>query len=48
MDSLNKPKILIVDDITTNLLIIEETLKPLDIEIVKAYSGKDSSVRQNN
>jgi CheY-like chemotaxis protein len=35
-----KPKILIVDDIPENLVVLERLLKQLDVEIFKATSGK--------
>lgn len=43
------PKVLIVDDIETNLLLLENILEPIDIEIDKAFSGYEAieKVKQN-
>jgi two-component system, cell cycle response regulator len=37
-----KPKVLIVDDLPTNLTVLEALLKELDINIVKASSGNEA------
>lgn len=37
-----KPKILIVDDKSENLIALEVVLKNLDVELVKALSGNDA------
>lgn len=37
-----KPKILIVDDISENLLVLNKLLKRLDVEVIKAKSGNEA------
>ena len=37
-----KPKILIVDDNVSNILVIEEILSDLDVELVRARSGLEA------
>ncbi|VAX34902.1 Signal transduction histidine kinase [hydrothermal vent metagenome] len=37
-----KPKILIVDDRTSNLFVLETTLKGLDVQIIRALSGNEA------
>ncbi|OQX27571.1 MAG: hypothetical protein BWK80_04650 [Desulfobacteraceae bacterium IS3] len=43
-----KPKILIVDDRRENLYTLENVLKGLDAEIVKAYNGNDALIATLN
>lgn len=45
----DKPYILIVDDIEENLILLEESLKSFDADIIKATSGKNAlSVVENS
>ncbi|MEI8006154.1 MAG: response regulator [Bacteroidota bacterium] len=43
-----KPKILIVDDNISNILVIEEVLSDLDVELIRAKSGKEAIEHTKN
>lgn len=40
MDLSGKPNILVVDDVKSNVDFIELIIRPLNVNIIKAYSGK--------
>lgn len=42
MDISGKPVILVVDDLEQNILYIETILKPLEVTLIKAYSGHEA------
>jgi len=37
-----KPKVLIVDDNSENIIAMERLLKKVEVEVVKAYSGNEA------
>jgi len=39
---MEKPKVLLVDDIEMNLILLEEMLEDLELEVVKASSGSEA------
>lgn len=43
-----KPKILIVDDNISNILVIEEVLSDLDVELIRAKSGQEAIEHTKN
>ncbi len=42
LETQERPKILIVDDIPENLIALQMLLKKIDVEVVKAFSGKEA------
>jgi PAS domain S-box-containing protein len=45
MEPAVKPNILIVDDIVANLYLLENILKPLDVNLIMAQSGEDALLK---
>ncbi|NQV03410.1 MAG: response regulator [Bacteroidia bacterium] len=45
MENSGKPNILVVDDVEENVTFIEAIIKLLNVNIIKAYSGKDALLK---
>jgi diguanylate cyclase (GGDEF)-like protein/PAS domain S-box-containing protein len=43
--TINKPKVLAIDDRPENLLVLEKLLKPLNLELHKAHSGNEGMAK---